>query len=164
MNPKVKTIKLTHYEKALAAQQRQRERNIIKVNSSEYKAKQLIKKKQQLAKQRERAKTSKPIKNKFAKNKQHSPAEQTHIKKVVALGCIVCRNLKFEQLPCEVHHLSSGGMGLRSSNFKIIGLCAIHHRIGGHGVAIHAGKETFESIFGAETELFDQVNNLINEN
>ena len=164
MIPKNKKPKLTPYEKAKAAQDRQRERNLAKVKSPEYKAKQLAKKKRQAIKARERAKTYKPTKKKFAKNKQHSPAEQAHIKKVVALGCIVCSNLGVEQLPCEVHHISSGGMGLRSSNFCIIGLCAIHHRLGGHGVAIHEGKETFEAQFGAETELLEQVNNLIKEN
>jgi hypothetical protein len=163
MIPKNKKPKLTPYEKAKAAQDRQRERNLAKVKSPEYKAKQLSKNKQQAIKARERAKTYKPTKKQFSKNKQHSPDEQAHIKKVVELGCIVCLNRGFNS-QAEVHHISSGGMGLRSSNFKIIGLCGDHHRTGGHGVAIHAGKETFEAQFGTETELLEQVNDLIKEN
>ena len=160
MIPKNKTPKLTPYEKASAAQQRQRERDLIKVKSPEYKAKQFAKKKKQAIKARDRAKTYNPIKKKFAKNKQHSPDEKAHIKKVVELGCIVCLNRGFNS-QAEVHHISSGGMGLRSSNFKIIGLCGDHHRTGGYGVAIHEGKETFESNFGYEVELLEQVNELI---
>ncbi len=161
MIPKNKTPKLTPYEKAKAAQYRQRERNLAKVKSPEYKAIQLEKARKQHLKKIERAMLYKPTKNKFSKNKQHSPDEKAHIKKVVALGCIVCRNMGVEQLPCEVHHINSGGMGLRSSNFEIIGLCSIHHRLGGHGVAIHAGKETFEAQFGTEIELLKQVNGLL---
>lgn len=159
MNPKTKTKKLSPYEKALKAQQRQRERNLAKVNSPEYKAKQIAKKKQQLAKQREREKNYKPVKKKYAKNKKHSSAEKSHIEKVVALGCVVCRN-KGLSTEAEVHHVSSGGMGLRASNFKIIPLCHEHHRTGGLGVAIHAGKKSFESEHGLELELLNQVNKL----
>ena len=163
MIPKNKKPKPTPYEKAKAAQERQLQRNLAKVKSPDYKAKQLAKKKQQIAKQRQRVKTYAPIKKKHAKNKKHSPAEKQHIKNVVAMGCIVCRNLGHHS-EAEVHHVSSGGMGLRSSNFDIIPLCHQHHRTGGHGVAIHEGKKTFELNYGKELTLLDQVNDLTTRN
>ena len=152
--------KQTSYYKALAAQKRQRERNLVLVNSPEYKAKQYAKKLEQIAKQR--LKTVKPIKKKFANNKKHSKAEQDHIKKVVEIGCIVCLNEGHGYCPCEVHHVSSGGVGLRSSNFEIIGLCRSHHRNGGYGVAIHSGKKIFEELFGSELLLLGQVISILN--
>jgi hypothetical protein len=39
----------------------------------------------------------------------------------------------------------------------VLGLCPPHHRIGGHGVAYHAGPETWEENFGTERELLEQT-------
>ncbi|MDD4971887.1 MAG: Ref family recombination enhancement nuclease [Paludibacter sp.] len=83
--------------------------------------------------------------------------ERQHLSKVAELGCIICR------MPAEIHHIRNGvGMAQRSSHFNAIPLCPLHHRIGGNGVAIHAGQKTFESKFGTELELLDKVKRLIN--
>jgi len=62
-------------------------------------------------------------------------------------GCIICER------PAEIHHLTNGGMGLKSKVF--IPLCADHHRLGNIGVAIHAGVETWETKFGTQEELYN---------
>ena len=162
MSVKNKVKKLTPYEKTIAACDRARVRNLAKVKSPAYKAQQLAKKKQQIAKQRQRVNSYKPMKKKVAKNKQHSSPETAHIKAVVALGCIVCHCAGDLDTPCTVHHVNSGGMALRSSNFDIIGLCPAHHQTGGYGVAIHAGKKTFEDKHGTEQFLLTKTSELIN--
>lgn len=86
-------------------------------------------------------------------------AEQKHLSRVSAMGCIVCKNLGYEDSPAEIHHCSKGtGLAIRADNFHVIPLCAIHHRQGGHGVAIHAGRQAWEKNYGTETELLAQVN------
>lgn len=86
-------------------------------------------------------------------------AERDHLSCVVALGCIVCRNLNYGETLAEIHHIRSGqGAALRADNYSSIPLCHPHHRTGGHGVAVHAGKKTWEKNFGTELELLQQVN------
>lgn len=81
-------------------------------------------------------------------------AERQHMAKVAAIGCIVCDRLGYPDTPCELHHIRDGqGMGKRASHKEVIPLCHRHHRTGGHGVAIHAGRETWEAQFGTEREL-----------
>ena len=84
-------------------------------------------------------------------------AERDHMGAVAALGCIVCRNLGFGATPAEVHHIGNGALGKKASNFETIPLCDAHHRNGGHGVAVHAGRKTFEARYGTERELLEQT-------
>ena len=84
-------------------------------------------------------------------------SERDHMGAVAALGCIVCRNLGFGASPAEVHHVGNGTLGKKASNFETIGLCPTHHRNGGHGVAVHAGRKAFEANFGTERELLEQT-------
>lgn len=75
-------------------------------------------------------------------------AERAHLARVQALGCLIC------QRPAQIHHIRANqGMGQRASNYEVIPLCPAHHQDGGHGVAIHAGLKTWESIHGTEREL-----------
>lgn len=53
-------------------------------------------------------------------------AERTHVDKVAAIGCLVCRRLGMGYIPCEIHHVAEGS-GLRSW-FAVAGLCKEHHR------------------------------------
>lgn len=84
-------------------------------------------------------------------------AEREHLKVVADLGCVAC----FVQFggwgtPAEIHHLrATAGMGQRSRS--VIGLCHPHHRTGGNGMAIHAGRQTFEATYGTELELLELV-------
>ena len=84
-------------------------------------------------------------------------AERDHMGAVAALGCVVCRNLGFGETPAEVHHIGNGTLGKKASNYETIPLCDVHHRNGGHGVAVHAGRKTFEARYGTERELLEQT-------
>jgi hypothetical protein len=86
-------------------------------------------------------------------------AEKEHLNKVASLGCIICGNI------AEIHHVRTGmGLGQRNTNFNVIPLCHVHHRTGGHGVAFHAGKKTWQEIFGTEKDLLEKTINQINNN
>lgn len=81
-------------------------------------------------------------------------AEREHYAKLSELGCIVCIRLGIGYSPAEVHHIRTGaGIGQKSEYKNAIPLCPLHHRIGGYGVALHAGQKEFEKRYGTETEL-----------
>lgn len=95
----------------------------------------------------------------MSKSKSKTKAEKLHLSRVAALGCVVCRNQELGETPAEIHHCSKGtGLSVRADNYHVIPLCAIHHRQGGHGIAIHAGRQTWEKNYGTESELLTQVN------
>ena len=82
--------------------------------------------------------------------------------RVAAIGCIVCRNNGYTDTPSEIHHIRAGqGMAQRAKHTEVLPLCPFHHRIGGHGNAIHAGIETWQKTHGTELKLLDQVQSLL---
>jgi len=84
-------------------------------------------------------------------------AEKKHLQVVSEGGCVVCRLfLGVDSGPCEIHHVRAGMGTVRADNFSVLGLCALHHRNGGYGVAIHAGREEFVLRFGSEEELLGE--------
>lgn len=91
-------------------------------------------------------------------------AERIHLSRVAGLGCVACRNLDLGETPAEIHHIRAGqGTGQRADYLKTIPLCHTHHRTGGHGVAIHAGRSAWEMKHGTEAELLVQVLYLLGE-
>lgn len=75
-----------------------------------------------------------------------------YLSAVADLGCIVCRR------PAAIHHIRHGmGMAQRSGFLFTLPLCPDHHQHGGHGVAFHAGRKTWEANFGTEMELLERV-------
>ena len=89
-------------------------------------------------------------------------AEKEHLSKVASVGCIVCMMQGNEESPAEIHHIRHGqGMSQRASNYEAIPLCHVHHRTGGYGVAIHAGRKEFERLYGTEIELLELTRSLI---
>ena len=87
-----------------------------------------------------------------------SAAGARHMGRVARLGCVVCRNLGHGESPAEVHHIREGqGLSQRASDYLVCPLCPIHHRLGGIGVAFHAGQESFERMYGSELELLAQT-------
>lgn len=99
----------------------------------------------------------------MAKNKAATRAEKVIMSKIADLGCIVDIEItnqygQKEQvrccLPAELHH-PRGDMGVaqRADHADVLPLCHKHHRTGGFGVAFHAGKTVWQSIFGTEQEL-----------
>ena len=86
-------------------------------------------------------------------------AEKVHLEKVSQGGCVVCRLfLGIDSGACEIHHVREGKGTTRASHFEVLGLCTPHHRTGGYGVAIHAGREEFVRRYGSEGELMQAVN------
>lgn len=88
-------------------------------------------------------------------------ADRTRYEKISALGCIVSVDGIRCEAPAEIHHIHGGGMGKKSANNLTIPCCPIHHRLGGYGVAVHAGKKAWEARFGSEKELLELTNQLI---
>jgi hypothetical protein len=90
--------------------------------------------------------------------KSKTAAERRYHDRVAAMGCVVCRNLGYGATPASVHHIRAGqGLSQRAGEYLVLPLCPEHHQHGGHGVAIHAGQEAWERIYGTETDLLDQV-------
>ena len=87
--------------------------------------------------------------------KHKTKAEQQWLSRVAELGCIICGR------PAEIHHIGNGAMGKRSDHFSALPLCEIHHRTGGHGVAVHAGRLTWEQAFGTEKELLEKTKKMV---
>lgn len=88
--------------------------------------------------------------------------EKRHLGRVAELGCIVCRNIGFGKTPAEIHHIRNGqGMAQRASHFETIPLCPMHHRLGGYGVAFHAGAKTWQELYGYERDLLKEVMEMI---
>lgn len=95
---------------------------------------------------------------KVTRPKAKTAAESAYMGRVARMGCVVCRNLGYGETPCELHHPRTGaGGGQRSAHTDVIGLCPNHHRLGGYGVAYHAGPEEFERRYGTELELLAQT-------
>lgn len=88
-------------------------------------------------------------------------SEKLHMSRVSSLGCCVCRNEFGLNSDAEIHHIGNGTMGKRASNLEVIPLCFLHHRGGGIGVAVHAGRKSFASNFGTERELLAQTLELL---
>lgn len=76
--------------------------------------------------------------------------------KVAQLGCIVC-GFGFM---AEIHH-AQVTMGMRKNHDLVIPLCPYHHRNGGYGVAIHAGKTEWEARHGTEAALLEKVSKMV---
>ena len=90
--------------------------------------------------------------------------ERRHYDRISQHGCICCIVLGHGYSPCEIHHIRTGtGKGQKSHWSKAIGLCPLHHRLGGSGVAIHAGIKSFEAAIGmTEVELLNKQLDLLN--
>lgn len=81
---------------------------------------------------------------------------RTHMARVAALPCAVCRRTG----PSEVHHLICGRFSSqRADDFNIISLCFECHR-GPNG--IHAGKETWVALNGPDCDFLPVVANMLN--
>lgn len=117
-----------------------------------------------------RSKSAKPKKRDPSKvpahnrkvNKTRTKAVKEYMGRVAELGCIVCRNLGYPGTPAELHHprfLAGGGQ--KAPDTEVIGLCPMHHRLGGYGVAFHAGPKEFEKFHGKEEDLLSQTKKIL---
>ena len=69
--------------------------------------------------------------------------EKKHLASVVGNGCAICGS------PAEAHHIIDNETPKRN-HLVTIALCPYHHRTGGNGYAIHAGKKSWRENFGHE--------------
>ena len=76
---------------------------------------------------------------------------------VASLGCIITG-----ERDVELHHCYGLSFPVRRDHRPVIPLAARLHR-GQYGEAIHAGRETWESIHGTQQELLDLVNLQLSE-
>lgn len=99
-----------------------------------------------------RMKSSKP---------QATAAEKSHMARVAAIGCILCRYLGHGKTPCAVHHLRTGMGKMRAPNHWTLGLCPPHHQFSGYGVH-DIGRQQFADRYGiSEVELLVMVLDLL---
>lgn len=89
--------------------------------------------------------------------KQATAAQRRRMGLIAELGCVISGE------PAELHHCFTR-MGGGRNHDHVIPLAPRHHRTGGYGVAIHAGKKAFERIYGTEAELLEKVRILLGEN
>jgi len=88
-------------------------------------------------------------------------AERRHLDTVAGLGCIACFNMGIFDSRAEIHHLRTGmGMGQRNDNWNVIPLCFHHHSAQGKD-GFHKHPKTWQEKHGTETELKEQVDDLI---
>lgn len=81
--------------------------------------------------------------------------ELEFIQRVKELGCQICFQETGEYRYAEFHHIRR--YGSPKNHMKGIPLCPEHHRTGGHGVAIHAGKKTWEERYGVQEDLMEEA-------
>jgi len=96
--------------------------------------------------------------SKRSRKPSRTKAVKEHMGVVAGMTCIVCRKMLLGDTPAELHHprfLAGGGQ--KSSDMDVIPLCPRHHRLGGYGVAFHAGPEEWERRYGTEEELLAQT-------
>ena len=87
--------------------------------------------------------------------KRPTVAEKKWMEAVSNYGCIACHQDGLN-VPAEIHHIRKHtGMGLRPSHTRILGLCAMHHRLG--KISVHLGKKAFEEKYGTEEQLEKQL-------
>ena len=91
------------------------------------------------------------------KGRNPSKEEKEYMDKVQQLGCIVCANRGYPNVPAEIHH--TRGKTVKDAHLYVIPLCPAHHRYGGHTEPIsrHPYKKRFEDAYGTEAELLEQV-------
>lgn len=91
-------------------------------------------------------------------------AEKEHLNKLAELGCLACHLQGTPGTKAEIHHMRDGvGMSQRSSHFRALPLCCIHHR-GTAGLSvpsIHGSKNAFIEAFGTESELLEILKTLL---
>ncbi len=88
--------------------------------------------------------------------------EKEWMDRVAQLGCIPCLKAEYETPQVELNHITEDtGMGKKSSNYEVFGICHPHHRTGGKGIALHAGVEKWEERWGTQREHLQTVYRLL---
>lgn len=91
-------------------------------------------------------------------------SERKRMRRLVEIGCIVCRNQSRGYVPPEIHHIVSGGR--RLGHIYTVPLCPGHHRASpadSGEIGRHQNKTQFEKRYGTEAELLELTNGYIDE-
>lgn len=94
----------------------------------------------------------------------HTTAENLHLTKVAALGCLCCLVDGRPYTPANIHHIREGyGMGQRASHFEVLPLCKGHHQGDDDRtkVAFHQSPEGWRRQYGSEIEQVRLINRFI---
>lgn len=85
-------------------------------------------------------------------------AEQRHMDRVQALGCIVCSDcLGIHGTPAIIHHLRTGQEKMRAPHSWTLPICPTHHQHSGQGIH-DMGRDQFEHKYGiSEVQLLIRV-------
>ena len=95
-----------------------------------------------------------PLGLKAAKPIRGTSASRAHMARVAQLACVCCG-----AMPVSVHHCISGRFSqAKASDFDVIPLCHHHHQ---GAAGIHAGKATWEALWGADTDYLAVVADML---
>lgn len=83
-------------------------------------------------------------------------SERQENEAIVRHGCAVCRQHFGVYSEPEIHHVRRMGTSKKREKSPKIGLCFRHHR-GPYGVGIHSGREEWESRYGSEIDMAEEV-------
>ena len=89
-------------------------------------------------------------------------AERKRMRKLVEIGCIVCRNERGCYTPPEIHHILD--CGRRIGHLYTIPLCTHHHKqspADSGEVGRHQNKTEWMRRYGSEAELLEQTNRIL---
>ena len=77
-----------------------------------------------------------------------------HMQRMADFGCVICYKMGFPKSPCQLHHIKDHrGMGKKSSNYEVIGLCPEHHT---GKTGYHFSPKTFNEKWGSQKELLKE--------
>jgi len=85
--------------------------------------------------------------------------EKKWLSEISQLNCIVCKNMGLGESPADIHHID--GSRKENAHLKTIPICPPHHRTGGYGIALHAGRAEWEKRYGTQQQLLKQVQEII---
>lgn len=97
------------------------------------------------------------------KGRNPTAAEKRYMTAAVELGCWVCMKHYDTYSPATIHHID--GKTKPGAHYNAIPLCAHHHQIASstgewatrHGPGRNTGKKAFESAYGTEISMRDEV-------
>jgi Recombination enhancement, RecA-dependent nuclease len=79
--------------------------------------------------------------------------ERTHMGRVAALGCVICRLLGDGPTPAQVHHIRTGqGAAQRAGDYLTVPLCEMHHT---GPTGIHGDRSALRLLRVTELDLLD---------
>lgn len=93
------------------------------------------------------------------KGKSRTAAEKEYQDRIAQVGCVACLHDGIYNPYVLLHHIA--GRTAKGSHYKVLPLCAGHHKDGeGENkslIAVHPYKKRFEQAYGSQSELLEEV-------